>query len=167
MVSEDVAQCVVTGDHGTTFGGNPLACRVAHHIFSRLSDPALQSSVKEKSEIFQEGFQTLRKRFPTHISEVRGHGLILGLQLNSDPTPIVTAARERGLLVITCGRDTLRFVPPLTIIEEEIREGMEVLGEAMGVVWGEGMGEGEKEGGEGKEKVEGTRGQQEMAPEGR
>ena len=162
MVSEDVAECVVTGDHGTTFGGNPLACRIAHHIFSRLSDPALQSSVQQKSSIFRQGFETLRKRFPAHISKVRGHGLILGLQLNSDPTPIVTAARERGLLVITCGRDTLRFVPPLTISEGEIREGMEVLGEAMGVVWedGEGKGKGERE-------VEGTRGQQEMAPDGR
>ncbi len=81
--------------------------------------------------------------------------MILGVQLDQNPAPIVTAARERGLLIITCGTNTLRFVPPLVISEEEIEEGLGVLEEAMGVVF---------EGGGG---VEGTRGQQEMAPGGR
>ena len=161
MVTEKVAKCVVTGDHGTTFGGNPLACRLAHYIFSRLSDPQLQASVLEKSQVFITGFQHLRRRFPSHISEIRGRGLILGLQLdNTDPTPIVTAARERGLLVITCGTNTLRFVPPLTISEEEIREGLRILEEAMAVVF-KGVG------GVNGQRIEGTKGQQEMAPEGR
>ena len=155
IVTEDVAKCVVTGDHGTTFGGNPLACRLGHYIFSRLSDPALQAAVIEKSKVFLSGFSRLRTRFSSHVSEIRGRGLILGLQLNSDPTPIVTAARERGLLVITCGENTLRFVPPLTISEEEIWEGLGILEEAMVVVF------------EGRDDVKGTKGQQEMAPKGR
>lgn len=155
IVSEDVAECVVTGDHGTTFGGNPLACRLAHYILSRLSSPELQSSVLAKERLFREGFEQLKRRFPSHIEEIRGRGLILGLQLNQDPTPIVTAARERGLLVITCGTNTLRFVPPLIISEGEIEEGLRVLGEAMRVVF------------EGGGEVEGTKGQQEMAPKGR
>jgi len=67
----------------------------------------------------------------------------------------VTAARERGLLVITCGTNTLRFVPPLIISEVEIEEGLGILGQAMEVVVGKG------------EEVEGTMGQQEMAPRGR
>ena len=120
IVSEEVAECVVTGDHGTTFGGNPLACRLAHYIFSRLSEPSLQSSVLEKEQIFRRGLATLQQRFPNLITEIRGRGLILGLQLSQDPTPIVTACRERGLLVITCGTNTLRFVPPLVISEGEI-----------------------------------------------
>jgi len=155
IVSEEVAKCVVTGDHGTTFGGNPLACRLAHYIFSRLSEPELQRGVLKKEQIFRRGFATLQRRFPTLITEVRGRGLILGLQLSQDPTPIVTAARERGLLVITCGTNTLRFVPPLIISEVEIEEGLGILGQAMEVVVGKG------------EEVEGTMGQQEMAPRGR
>lgn len=131
IVSEEVAKCIITGDHGTTFGGNPLACRLAHHIFTRLSDPDLQKAVLEKEQTFRKGFETLQQRFPDLVREVRGRGLILGLQLTIDPTPIVTAARERGLLVITCGTNTLRFVPPLIISEREIQEGLVILGEAM------------------------------------
>ena len=152
MVNEDVANCVVTGDHGTTFGGNPLACRLAHYIFSRLSDPELQSSVCEKEKLFRQHFTKLHKKYPEYIQEIRGRGLILGLQLAVDPTPIVTAARERGLLIITCGKDTLRFVPPLIISEEEIEEGFEILEQAMDVAFGN------------SQKIEGTKGQQEMAP---
>ncbi len=155
IVSDAVAQCVVTGDHGTTFGGNPLACRLAHYIISRLSLPDLQAGVLAKERLFRQGFEKLKLRFPSQIKEIRGRGLILGVQLDQDPTRIVTAARERGLLIITCGTNTLRFVPPLVISEEEIEEGLGILGEAMRVVF---------EGGGG---AEGTRGQQEMAPGGR
>ncbi|KAL8736474.1 MAG: hypothetical protein Q9166_000266 [cf. Caloplaca sp. 2 TL-2023] len=155
LVNEDVANCVVTGDHGTTFGGNPLACRLAHYIFSRLSDPELQASVREKEHIFRQGFTRLQDKYPEQVKEVRGRGLILGLQLAGDPTPIVTAARERGLLIITCGTNTLRFVPPLIISEAEIKEGLGVLEQAMDVVF------------QTPHVVEGTKGQQEMAPAGR
>jgi acetylornithine aminotransferase len=154
MVTEEVARCVVTGDHGTTFGGNPLACRLAHYIVSRLSDPELQRGVVEKEKIFRAGFERLRKRFPELIKEVRGRGLILGLQLTRAPTPIVTAARERGLLIITAGTNTLRFVPPLVISNEEIEEGLGILEQAMEVALNS------------KEQIDGTKVQQEMAPEG-
>ena len=155
MVSEEVAGCIATGDHGTTFGGNPLACRLAHYIVSRLSEPELQQSVLEKEQIFREGFEKLQEMYPSNIIEVRGRGLILGLQLSQDPTPIVTATRERGLLLVTAGTNVLRFVPPLIITNEQIEEGLNILGEAMRVVFSLG------------EEVEGTRGQQEMAPPGR
>ncbi len=155
IVNEDVAKCVVTGDHGTTFGGNPLACRLAHYIFSRLSDPELQASVLDKEKIFRQGFAKLQEKYPEHVKEVRGRGLILGLQLTVDPAPIVTAARERGLLIITCGTNTLRLVPPLIITEEEIKEGLEILEQAMEVALKR------------PHEVHSTKGQQEMAPPGR
>lgn len=155
IVSEDVSKCIVTGDHGTTFGGNPLACRLGHYIFSRLVDPELQKGVLEKEKIFRRGFDALQHRFPGLVSEVRGRGLILGLQLTRDPTPIVTAARERGLLVITAGVNTLRFVPPLVISTAEIEEGLEILGRAIEAVMNEGT------------SIPGTKGQQEMAPPNR
>lgn len=153
IVSEDVSKCIVTGDHGTTFGGNPLACRLAHHIFSRLVDPELQKGVLEKEKVFRKGFATMQHRFPGLISEIRGRGLILGLQLTRDPAPIVTAARERGLLVITAGVNTLRFIPPLVISTAEIEEGLEILGRAIEAVIDEG-----------RPQIPGTKGQQEMAP---
>ena len=150
IVTEDVSSKIVTGDHGTTFGGNPLGSRLAHYIVTRLSEPELQTGVIEKEARFRQHIARIHERFPKIVQEVRGRGLILGMQLNADPTPIVTAARERGLLIITCGTNTLRFVPPLIISDDEIDQGMNILEEAMSVVY-------EQPG-----HVEGTEGQQEM-----
>ncbi|KXT14524.1 hypothetical protein AC579_9564 [Pseudocercospora musae] len=150
LVTEDVSSKIVTGDHGTTFGGNPLGCRLAHYIVSRLSDPELQKDVVKKEARFREHFVRIHETFPDVVTEVRGRGLILGLQLSQDPTPVITAARERGLLVITCGSNTLRFVPPLIISDAEIDEGMKILQDAMYAVFRQ------------PGHIEGTDGQQEM-----
>ncbi|CAI9632063.1 acetylornithine mitochondrial precursor [Alternaria burnsii] len=150
IVNDFVCEHIKTGDHGTTFGGNPLGSRVASYILSRLSSPDILDSIPAKEQAFRRHFDILRKRFSSQIKEVRGKGLILGLQLDVDPTPIVTAARERGLLIITCGTNTLRFVPPLVISEAEIEEGMQILSQAMESVWVK------------HDDVEGTDGQQEM-----
>jgi acetylornithine aminotransferase len=150
LVTDKVSNKIMTGDHGTTFGGNPLACRVSHYILSRLTDPELQKDVIKKGDRFRQHFTRIHELFPDVISEVRGRGLILGLQLTSDPTPVITAARERGLLIISAGTNTLRFVPPLVISEEEIDKGMEILEEAMTVVF------------RSSEHVKSTDGQQEM-----
>lgn len=131
IVSQSVADKIAAGDHGTTFGGNPLGSRLAHYIVSRLSGKELQADVIAKGEVFRKHFEQLQQKYPDLVKEIRGRGLILGLQLSQDPTPIVTAARERGLLVITAGTNTLRFVPPLTITEEQIEEGMQILDDAM------------------------------------
>jgi len=150
LVTDDVSSRIVTGDHGTTFGGNPLGSRLAHYIVGRLADPELQKGVLQKEARFRQHFTRIHEAFPDVVQEVRGRGLILGLQLNSDPTPVVTAARERGLLVITCGTNTLRFVPPLIISNEEIDQGMEILEQAMTAVFRE------------PGHIPGTDGQQEM-----
>lgn len=131
IVSGPVSKNIVVGDHGTTFGGNPLGSRLAHYIVSRLSDPQLQADVLVKGDIFRKHFRNMQAKYPELITEVRGKGLILGLQLTQDPTPIVTAARERGLLIITAGQNTLRFVPSLTISKEEIAKGISILEEAI------------------------------------
>ncbi|CZR52646.1 probable acetylornithine aminotransferase, mitochondrial precursor [Phialocephala subalpina] len=133
IVNNNVAEKIVVGDHGTTFGGNPLAARLAHYIVSRLSDPKLQASVTAKSKIIVKHLEQLQQKYPELVKEIRGRGLILGLQLTQDPTPVVTAARERGLLVITAGMNTLRFVPSLTITEAELEEGFGILDEVMRV----------------------------------
>lgn len=152
---EAVTKHIKTGDHGTTFGGNPFACRVAHHIFGRLADPKLQEEVRIKSTLYFSAFETLKLKYPNALSEVRGRGLIVGYQLSDEAkakaTEIVTAARERGLLVITAGDGVLRFVPPLVISAEEINHGLDILDQAMAVVFKKG------------ENVDETRGQQEMA----
>lgn len=131
IVNNNVSEKMKVGDHGTTFGGNPMACRLAHYVVSRLADPELQKGVAEKSAFLKKRFDQLRERFPDLIKEVRGKGLILGLQLSQDPTPIIKAARERGLLIISAGTNTLRFVPALTITTEEIESGLNILEQAI------------------------------------
>ncbi|KEF58276.1 acetylornithine aminotransferase [Exophiala aquamarina CBS 119918] len=134
-----VAPFIKTGDHGTTFGGNPLACRVAHHVFERLAKSKLQDEVKIKSKLFLTASETLNQKFPGVITEVRGRGLIIGYQLSDEAKPkvteIVTAARERGLLVITAGDGVIRIVPPLVISQDEINRGLAILEQAMEVVF--------------------------------
>lgn len=156
LVSGDsVAKHIQTGDHGTTFGGNPFACRIAHHIFGRLADAKLQEEVRIKSTLFFSAFDTMKLKYPDVLTEVRGRGLIVGYQLSdaakAKAAEVVTAARERGLLIITAGDGVLRIVPPLVISAEEINRGLEILDQAMAVVF------------ESSEGVKQTRGQQEMA----
>ncbi|EXK93644.1 acetylornithine aminotransferase, mitochondrial [Fusarium oxysporum f. sp. raphani 54005] len=127
LVTQDVSDKMKVGDHGTTFGGNPLACRLAHYIVGRLSDKQLQADVRAKSEIFKKRFAKLQSQYPDLVTEVRGRGLILGLQLSEDPTAIIKAARERGLLIISAGVNTLRFVPSLTVTDEEINQGLDIV----------------------------------------
>jgi len=152
---ETVAPHIKTGDHGTTFGGNPLACRVAHHIFGRLADSRLQEQVRIKSTLFFSAYDTMKEKYPEVLSAVRGRGLIVGYQLTPEAkgkaSEVVTAARERGLLIITAGDGVIRIVPPLIISAEEINKGLAILDEAMNVVFRK------------SDSVGKTKGQQEMA----
>ncbi|KAI5780317.1 acetylornithine aminotransferase mitochondrial precursor [Peziza echinospora] len=133
IVTHDVADKIVTGDHGTTFGGNPLASRLGHYVLSRLSDPALLENVNATSAYLRTRLDALAKQYPGVIKEVRGSGLILGVQLDRDPTELVKAARERGLLVITAGKNVLRLVPSLVIEREVLDEGLKILEDAVKV----------------------------------
>lgn len=150
-----VAPFINTGDHGTTFGGNPLCCRVAHHVFTRLAESALQEDVRIKSTLFFSAYDTMNAKYPGVLTAVRGRGLIVGYQLSDEhkakASEVVTAARERGLLIITAGDGVLRIVPPLIISAEEINKGLEILDEAMTVVFAK------------PQQVPKTKGQQEMA----
>ncbi|TQS37407.1 hypothetical protein Golomagni_02120 [Golovinomyces magnicellulatus] len=131
IVNKSVSEKIMVGDHGTTFGGNPLGSRIAHHIVGRLSDPKFLADVAEKSKIFRENLQNLQNKHTDLIQEIRGKGLILGLQLSRDPNPIITAALEKGLLIITAGTNTIRIVPSLTVTKQEIIRGVQILDEAI------------------------------------
>ena len=150
-----VAPFINTGDHGTTFGGNPFACRVAHHVFNRLANSELQEDVRVKSTLFFSAYDTMSTKYPGVLTDVRGRGLIVGYQLSdehkSKASEVVTAARERGLLIITAGDGVIRIVPPLIISAEEINRGLEILDEAMATVFKK------------PEDIPKTKGQQEMA----
>ncbi|KAI7864476.1 pyridoxal phosphate-dependent transferase [Spinellus fusiger] len=122
MTNAAVGDEMKTGEHGTTFGGNPLACAVANHVVGRITHPKFILSVNEKGTALKQDLQALQARYPDVIRHVRGQGLLLGIEFTKDPLPLVKMARERGLLIVTAGCNTVRIVPPLTVSQEEARE---------------------------------------------
>ncbi|CAO3660994.1 unnamed protein product [Rhizopus stolonifer] len=124
MTSEKVGDLIQKGDHGTTFGGNPLASAVALHVLKRITQPEFIQSVHDKGEHMKDLLKQVQAKHPDLIKEVRGKGLLIGVEFTKDPSNIVKMARERGLLVVTAGCNTVRIVPPLNITQEESLEGV-------------------------------------------
>ena len=128
LVTESIAKAIEVGDHGSTFAGGPLVCSVACAVFDELSRPELLRRVEQNGKQLREGLLMLGE---DRIKELRGRGLLLGIQMNDPVKPLIEAARRRGLLVINAGEDILRICPPLTITPEEIDFGLEILAESM------------------------------------
>jgi predicted acetylornithine/succinylornithine family transaminase len=125
LVSERVAQAISPGDHGSTYGGNLLGTRAAAFFLDQLTGGLLEH-VKEVGAHFERRLRTLALRHQI-IVEVRGAGLMRGLQLASDAAPVIDAARDRGLLVNRTDEKVVRLLPPLTIEAAEIDRAAEIL----------------------------------------
>jgi predicted acetylornithine/succinylornithine family transaminase len=136
LVSARVASAVAFGDHGTTYGGNLLACRAALVFLEELTDGGLIDRVRAGGERLGQGLDQLARRFP-FIVEVRGAGLMRGLLLDRDAAPAVDAALSRGLLVNRTAGRVVRLLPPMTVSPEEIDQGLERLAGALADAFGE------------------------------
>ena len=113
------------GDHGTTYGGNPVACAGAVEVLTRIDDAFLKE-VQKKSAYLKDKLQTL-----PHVTSVSGLGLMLGVSLEGKEAPdVVKKALEEGLMVLTA-KDKVRLLPPLTITYDEIDQGVEILKKAL------------------------------------
>lgn len=113
-----------------TNSGAPLPTRVAHHVVSRIAEPSFLPHVQQVSSHLRERLSDFVQKFPALVpSEVRGQGLILGLPLANAQLPgkVAEMSRERGVLFLTCGRNTLRFVPSLIVTKAEVDKAMDVL----------------------------------------
>ncbi|MCU0551041.1 MAG: aspartate aminotransferase family protein [Leptolyngbya sp. Prado105] len=112
------------GDHASTFGGNPFACAVAFSVCQTIEQENLLANVQARGEQLRSGLTQLAQKFPHLISDVRGWGLIDGLELSADSTftaaDIVKIAIQEGVLLVPAGPKVLRFVPPLIVSAEEI-----------------------------------------------
>lgn len=130
MVSGRVAETIFAGDHGTTYGGNLLACRAALVFLDEL-DGGLQEHVRHVSAHLFAGLRALRARHGS-IQDVRGAGLIAGLEFAVDPAPLVSACLERGLLINRTATTVIRLLPPYIVTEQEIDEALGILDAAIG-----------------------------------
>ncbi|KAJ3148889.1 acetylornithine aminotransferase [Geranomyces variabilis] len=133
ILSPTVASHIKPGDHGTTFGGSPLATRVGHHVLNRINNPAFLSHVSTVGEHLRHKCEELMRGTPL-VSQVRSSGLMIGLQLRQgvDPAMFVELCRELGVLVLTAGNNTVRLVPPLILTEEQVDAAVEVFEEVIG-----------------------------------
>ncbi|KAG9042344.1 acetylornithine aminotransferase [Tulasnella sp. UAMH 9824] len=130
LVRAELAPYITVGSHGTTFGGSPLATRLGHHVLSRLSSPAFVSHMRDVSSHLASRLQALPSLFPTLLQpNVRGKGLLtgLGFQNPDHPGKLVQLARERGVLVLTAGKDAVRIVPSLNTGKEEVDLAVDVI----------------------------------------
>jgi len=126
LTSEDVATRVSPGMHGTTFGGGPLACATALEFLQIVEDEKLLENIRVRGAELREGLAKLAAKFD-FIREVRGEGLMIGVELSVEGGPFVSEAMQRGLL-INCTHDfTLRFLPPFLITRAQVREFLKLL----------------------------------------
>lgn len=125
LAKDKFASAFAPGDHASTFGGNPLAAVAAHVVFNELHNGLLQH-VQRAGKYLTEKLQALKSRFPI-IQEVRGVGLIQGIELDRPVASIINDAMDNGLLLVNAGTHVIRFVPPLIVTEAQIDEAMEIL----------------------------------------
>jgi predicted acetylornithine/succinylornithine family transaminase len=133
LMSERVAQAISPGDHGTTYGGNLLACRAALFFLEQLMENGLLEHVNAVGPQFERKLRALALKHPV-IVETRGVGLMQGLQLAIDAGPIVDTARERGLLVNRTNEKVVRMLPPLTVEAADIDKAVDILDEVFATV---------------------------------
>ena len=126
LVSERVAKTISTGDHGSTYGGNLLATRAAAFFLEELMDRGLLEHVRSVGDHLERRLRTLALKHPV-IVEVRGAGLMRGVELRIDATIVVDLARERGLLVNRTNEKVVRLLPPLTISAADLDAGIDIL----------------------------------------
>ncbi|WP_426285669.1 acetylornithine/succinylornithine family transaminase [Luteibacter sp. E-22] len=130
LAGPKVAEVMQFGAHGTTFGGNPMGAAVARVALAKIASPAVLLNVERQSNDIRKGLDKLNHEFQL-FSEIRGRGLMLGAVLDASykgrAGEILDIAAAHGLLILQAGPDVLRIVPPLTITDEEVAEGLERL----------------------------------------
>lgn len=131
LATKKAASVFVPGDHGNTFGGNPLACSVGLTILKELIDHHVLDNVRASSDYLVEKLNILKEKYPI-IKNIQGRGLLLGIKVEGDPKVIINKCFEKGLLLIGAGHDVLRVVPPLNVNKEDMDAMLEIFEAALG-----------------------------------
>lgn len=127
MATDKIANAFHAGDHGSTFGGNPLACAAACVVLDALIDGNLMENAKEIGAYLQSKFEEYKAKYPNLIKEIRGRGLILGMELTRPGREIANECLDYGAIINCTAGNVLRFVPPLNITKAHVDELISVL----------------------------------------
>ena len=131
LTTEEAASAMKPGDHGTTFGGNPLACAAANVVLDTVPQPEFLSHVEKVGSYFKAQLLGLQQKYPALIKEVRGTGLILGAELTCPGRGIVNDVLAKGAIINCTAGNVLRFIPPLIITEQQVDEVIEKLDDVL------------------------------------
>jgi acetylornithine/succinyldiaminopimelate/putrescine aminotransferase len=126
VARDEVAAVFVPGTHGSTFGGNPVCCAAALAVMDVLESPGFYDAVVRKGERLRSGLSEIAAR-RTDVLNVRGVGLMVGVEMACETKPIAAKCLDAGLVVNAAAGTILRFLPPLTVTEEEIDRALEIL----------------------------------------
>ena len=141
LLRESLAPALHVGEHGSTFGGNPVAAAAALAVLDRLTAPGFLAGVERRGKSLARGLKQVARRHQRLAGEVRGLGLMLGLQLRVPARDVVRGLRERGVLATKAGDDVLRLLPPLTVKPVEVRAFLAALDETLASLGGQAGGE--------------------------
>jgi acetylornithine/succinyldiaminopimelate/putrescine aminotransferase len=129
VMNSTVASVMVPGDHATTFGGGPFVSTVALEVVGRIADESFLAEVRSRAQQLEAGLRAIAAK--KDVKEVRGVGLMWGVELNTMAAPIVANALEKGLLIISAGEKVLRLLPALNTEPSEIAEALAILEEVI------------------------------------
>ena len=127
LMNKKVARCMTPGTHGSTFGGNPLAMSVGNTVMDIVSTKKFLSKVKKSSKYFFSNLNKLKEKYPNIIKEIRGKGLLIGVQLHKDQTEFIQKLMNNRLLTIRAAENVVRILPPLNVKRKEIDMALKVI----------------------------------------
>ncbi len=131
LLREDLAGALKVGDHGTTFGGNPVCAAAALAVLDHLEEPGFVDDIAARGLYLMRGLKKLARKHKGAIADLRGLGLMLGVEFRGEVAPVLKALRERRILAVKAGDKVLRLLPPLIVKRSEIRQLLTALDEIL------------------------------------
>ena len=127
LMNKKVASGMIPGTHGSTFGGNPLAMAVGNAVMDTVSNKKFLNNVKSLSKYFFSHLNLLKEKYPNIIKEIRGRGLLIGIQLQTDQTKFIKKLMDNKLLTIRAAENVVRVLPPLNVKKSEIDKALQII----------------------------------------
>ena len=127
LMNKKVASGMTAGSHGSTFGGNPLAMSVGNKVMDIVSNKKFLKNVKSLSKYFLKNLNNIKVKYPYIIKEIRGKGLLIGIQLHDDPTKFIQKLMDNKLLTIRASENVVRILPPLNVKKNEIDIALKII----------------------------------------
>ena len=127
LMTKKVAKCMVPGTHGSTYGGNPLAMVIGNAVMDQVFKKNFLKNVRKNSEYFLSNLNSIKMNFPKIIKEVRGVGLLIGIQVKVDLTSFINKLTQNQLLTIRAAENVVRILPPLNVKKKEIDKALKII----------------------------------------